>query len=66
MVVEGVATTKAAYQLAINHNVEIPITSITYKILFEGVSPQDGVRHLMERVRTHEMEEVVSATYTWV
>jgi glycerol-3-phosphate dehydrogenase (NAD(P)+) len=66
MVVEGVATTQAAYQLARSLQVEMPITFITHKILYEGISPRDGVGQLMERIRTHEMEEVVSATYTWV
>lgn len=66
MVIEGVATTQAAYQLAQKYNIEMPITFITYQILYEGLTPQDGVRQLMERMRTHEMEEVVSATYTWM
>lgn len=65
MVVEGVATTRAAYQLARSLNVEMPITFITHQILYEGVSPRDGVSQLMERDRTHEMEEVVTATYKW-
>lgn len=66
MVIEGVSTARAAYQLADELKVEMPITSITYQILYEGISPQDGVRRLMERVRTHEMEDIVSATYTWL
>lgn len=65
MVVEGVATAEAAYMLAKKLNVEMPITFVTYQILYENVPPRDGVRKLMERVRTHEMEEVVSATYSW-
>jgi glycerol-3-phosphate dehydrogenase (NAD(P)+) len=66
MVVEGVATCQAAYQLSQQLKIEMPITAITYGILFGGVAPQDGVRQLMERMRTHEMEEVVSATYSWL
>ena len=66
MVVEGVTTTEAAYRLASKFKIEMPITSLTYQVLFEGMPPQEGVRHLMERVRTHEMEEVVSATYSWI
>lgn len=66
MVIEGVTTTEAAYRLASQFKVNMPITSLTYQILFEGMSPKDGVSHLMERVRTHEMEEVVSATYSWI
>lgn len=66
MVIEGVTTTEAAYKLASQFGIEMPITSLIYQVLFEGMSPKDGVRHLMERLKTHEMEEVVSATYTWV
>jgi glycerol-3-phosphate dehydrogenase (NAD(P)+) len=66
MVVEGVGTTQAAYQLAQQLKIEMPITSITNQILFGGLAPKDGVRQLMERMRTHEMEEVVSATYSWI
>lgn len=66
MVVEGVSTTQAAYKLAQKMNVEMPITTVTYDILYNGVQPRDGVSHLMERLRTHEMEEVISATYSWI
>lgn len=65
MVVEGVSTTKAAYQIAKQTNVEMPITFITHQILFENLSPQEGVSQLMERMKTHEMEEIVFATYSW-
>ncbi|MGE5606467.1 MAG: NAD(P)H-dependent glycerol-3-phosphate dehydrogenase [Bacteroidota bacterium] len=65
MVVEGVSTTKAAYQIAKQAKIEMPITFITYQILFENLSPQEGVTQLMERMKTHEMEEVVFATYSW-
>ncbi|HEX7713928.1 MAG TPA: NAD(P)H-dependent glycerol-3-phosphate dehydrogenase [Bacillota bacterium] len=66
MVVEGVATAQAARQLAVRHGIEMPITEITYQILFENLSPREGVSILMERMRTHEMEEVVAATYAWL
>jgi len=65
MVIEGVTTAKAAYQLANQLKVELPITSITYQILFEGLSPKEGVSLLMTRIRTHEMEETITGTYTW-
>ncbi len=65
MVVEGVSTTKAAYQLAKQSDVEMPITFITHQILFENLSPKEGVSQLMERMKTHEMEEVIFATYAW-
>ena len=65
MVVEGVSTAKAAYQIAKRVQVEMPITFITYQILFENLSPHKGVSHLMERMKTHEMEEIVFGTYSW-
>lgn len=65
MVIEGVHTTKTAYKIAKQHNVDMPITSITYKILFENHSAKEGVGHLMERMKTHEMEEIIFAMYSW-
>jgi glycerol-3-phosphate dehydrogenase (NAD(P)+) len=65
MVIEGVTTAKAAYQLAHQLKVELPITFIVYHILFDGLSPKKGVSRLMERTRTHEMEEIITGTYTW-
>lgn len=56
MVVEGVRTTKAAYQLALERNVSMPITRELYQVLFEDKSPKDAVDDLMGRHRTHELE----------
>jgi glycerol-3-phosphate dehydrogenase (NAD(P)+) len=60
MVVEGVRTTKAAYGLSQRELVEMPITSAIYSILFEGIDPQEAVGGLMNRMRTHEMEDLVN------
>ena len=49
MVVEGVATTESAYELAKNHKVEIPIISEIYKVLYENKDPKKGVHDLMTR-----------------
>ncbi|TFE29975.1 NAD(P)H-dependent glycerol-3-phosphate dehydrogenase [Cohnella luojiensis] len=62
MVVEGVRTTKAAHALAVQHGVEMPITDQLYSVLFEGLSPENAVGALMGRVRTHEIEEIASAS----
>jgi glycerol-3-phosphate dehydrogenase (NAD(P)+) len=59
MVIEGGSATRAAYELAHQLKVELPITEITYQILFESLSPKVGVRQLMERAKTHEIEELV-------
>ncbi len=60
MVVEGVRTTKAAFQLAILQKVEMPITAGLYDILFENKDPKEVVDQLMSRVRRHEMEDLSS------
>jgi glycerol-3-phosphate dehydrogenase (NAD(P)+) len=58
MVVEGVRTTKAAYQLSEFHEVPMPITSALYSVLFEQVDPKTAVDQLMERVKKQEMEDL--------
>lgn len=54
MVVEGVHTTKAAYQMAQKLGVEMPITQELYLVLFEGKAPQEAVRDLMLREKRAE------------
>jgi glycerol-3-phosphate dehydrogenase (NAD(P)+) len=56
MVVEGVDTTKAAFQIAQTRNVEMPITQELYQVLFKGKSPFKAVNDLMQRDRRHEWE----------
>ncbi len=58
MVVEGVRTTKAAYQLSKKENVEMPITKAIFDILFNNSDPRKAVEGLMGRVPTHEMEDL--------
>lgn len=58
MVVEGVRTTKAAYQLAKKENIEMPITNAIYNILFNNCPPKEAVEGLMGRGKTHEMEDL--------
>ncbi|ARI77241.1 NAD(P)H-dependent glycerol-3-phosphate dehydrogenase [Halobacillus mangrovi] len=60
MVVEGVRTTKAAYQLSKDQEVEMPITAGIYQILFEQADPRDVVDQLMTRIRRHEMEDLTN------
>lgn len=59
MVVEGVYTTMAAYKLSKKYNVEMPITTEIFKILYEGYPARDSVYNLMCRSKTHEIEEVM-------
>ncbi|GEN56696.1 glycerol-3-phosphate dehydrogenase [NAD(P)+] [Halolactibacillus alkaliphilus] len=58
MVVEGVRTAKAAYHLAKEKGIDMPITSGIYHILFEGADPQAMVDQLMTRQRRPETDEV--------
>lgn len=60
MVVEGVRTTKAAYQLSQKYDVSMPITNALYRILFENENPKDEVDSLMGRPKTHEMEDLAN------
>lgn len=58
MVVEGVRTTKAAYQLAMKYDVNMPITEALYHVLFDGQDVKDAVDQLMSRMKTNEMDEL--------
>ncbi|GGG57510.1 NAD(P)H-dependent glycerol-3-phosphate dehydrogenase [Paenibacillus radicis (ex Gao et al. 2016)] len=58
MVVEGVKTTRAAYELASRYDVEMPITAQLYQVLFAGSSPRTAVENLMGRLKTHEIEQI--------
>ncbi|WP_153726564.1 NAD(P)H-dependent glycerol-3-phosphate dehydrogenase [Heliorestis convoluta] len=57
--VEGIRTAEAAYQLCQQKNIEMPITTECYKVLFEGLSPSEAVENLMGRDKTYEVEEGV-------
>jgi len=59
MVVEGVRTTKVAYELAQQYNISMPITEQAYRVLFEGQSPQEALVNLMMRGKKHEAEDMV-------
>lgn len=58
MVVEGVRTTKAAYQLAKKYDVNMPITEALYRVLFDGQDVRKAVDQLMSRSKTNEMDEL--------
>ncbi|WP_173916290.1 NAD(P)H-dependent glycerol-3-phosphate dehydrogenase [Halobacillus sp. Marseille-Q1614] len=60
MVVEGVRTTKAAYQLSKKQEVDMPITAGIYEVLFNDADPHDVVTQLMTRIRRHEMEDLTN------
>lgn len=58
MVVEGIRTTKAAYQLAKKLNVEMPITEELYDVLFHNKPVDEAVSELMGRVKKQEVEDL--------
>lgn len=58
MTVEGVVTTKAAYEMAQKCGVEMPIVNKLYEVLYEGKSPREAVISLMVRDKKHEFEEI--------
>jgi glycerol-3-phosphate dehydrogenase (NAD(P)+) len=54
MVAEGVGTTVAAVRLAHKAGIEMPITEQMHSMLYQGRSPQEAIRELMERSLKHE------------
>lgn len=54
MVVEGISTAKAAYELAQKNNVEMPIVSAAYDVLYNGANPKDAITNLMLRDKKAE------------
>lgn len=61
MVVEGVKTCRAAYELSNKLGVEMPIVNEAYGVLFEGKSPAEAVKNLMGREKKHESERMFLA-----
>ena len=53
-VAEGVSTTEAALLLANQHGVEMPITELTARILFDGLDPKDATVSLLSRAPGRE------------
>lgn len=53
--VEGVNTTRAAYQLAKKYHVSMPIAETLYQVLFEDLRVEEAVPKLMGRSKTFEI-----------
>lgn len=49
MVVEGDYTCLSAHQVAQKLNIELPITEVVYKVLYEGLLPKEAVKMLLQR-----------------
>ncbi|MDR2464865.1 MAG: NAD(P)H-dependent glycerol-3-phosphate dehydrogenase [Streptococcaceae bacterium] len=56
MIIEGVSTTKAAYELAQSLNVEMPITETIYNVIYNHVDIKEAIIALMLREARPENE----------
>jgi glycerol-3-phosphate dehydrogenase (NAD(P)+) len=56
MVAEGVETTRAAYRLARQYGVRMPIVEQVYAVLFEEKNPRQAVTDLMQGIAGNETE----------
>lgn len=52
--IEGVKTAAEVMRLAEKYQIEMPITRQVYRVLYQGLSPQDAVRELLNRDSTSE------------
>lgn len=59
MVVEGIKTTKSAYELARKYDVRMPITKEIYEVLYEDKDVKNSVVNLMLRDKKHELEDII-------
>lgn len=57
-VVEGIKTVAAAYELAKEKNIEMPITNMIYKVLYDNYDPLQAVEDLMGRKNKVEIEQI--------
>lgn len=55
MVVEGIKACVAFYKISCNMQVNMPITHMLYKVLFQGEDPKYGVYQLMTRDKKSEI-----------
>ena len=54
MVIEGVDNIEVAYELAKKYNVDMPIVNAVYDMLYNNLSPKEGVTMLMTRNKKSE------------
>lgn len=66
MVVEGAYTVKSAFALKNKYNLDMPITTELYKVLYEDKNAREAVNHLMTRQRKHELDEYATGMEDWI
>lgn len=54
MVVEGVNACDCFYKLSIQHNIELPITTALYNVLYKHSNPKDEIHNLLSRDNKNE------------
>ena len=54
MVIEGVDNIEVAYELAQKYDVDMPIVNAVYDMLYNNLSPKEGVIRLMTRDKKAE------------
>ncbi len=47
--IEGVSAARETYLLSVKHNIDMPITEQTYKVLYENIDPLNAVQNLLAR-----------------
>ena len=57
MVIESIDNIDVAYELGKKNNVYIPIIETVYKVIYEGLKPEEAVKDLMTRRKKDEYEE---------
>lgn len=57
MVVEGILTTKSAYMLTSKYDIEMPITSELYNVLYNNKDVKEAVGNLMGREKKLEIKD---------
>lgn len=58
MVVEGVYSAKAAFQLSKKYGIEMPLVEMVNRVLFEDLDTTEAMKQLLTRTRTTESHEL--------
>lgn len=58
MVVEGVYSAKAAFQLSKKYGIEMPLIEMVNRVLFEDLDTKEAMNQLLTRTRTSESHEL--------
>ena len=56
MIIEGISTTKAAYELAKELDVYMPITQAIYQVIYEGQDIREAINFMMNNEFKEENE----------